>query len=293
MDKRIKKAVSDRTQLIDTVIGIIENKIGPAQNEIFRAVIDSVFDQMDRDGDRIKNTLRNRRLLVMVDNVFTDLAKGKGFEVGAAVLAGVEKVIDFNDKYFSIFTKKAQLVPIQETTVQTLSDWLGITSKGLLKPNGYLETLINDPTIRNQVADITLKTVVNQAGFFETKKVLRQYLTDTEENGGAGALRKYYRNFVFDTLSTVDRTASKLTADKLKLNFAIYEGGLVKKSRKFCIEHNGNVYSREEISKFNPIEARPPGYNPFTDLGGYGCRHHLNWVPDAVAFAMRPELKKN
>lgn len=292
MDKGIiKKGATDRTTLIDTVISIIENKLGAAQNEMFRAVIDSVFDGMDRDGDRIKNTLKNRRLLVLVDNVFTDFAKGKGLEVGATVISGVTKVINYNEKYFSLFTKPAELAPLQETTINTLSDWLGITDKGLLKPNGYLETLINDPRIRNQVKDITLKTVVNQSGFFETKKVLRQYLTDTEENGGAGALRKYYRNFVYDTISTVDRTASKLTADKLKLNYAIYEGGLIKTSRKFCITHNGKVYSREEIADFDPKEAKPPGYNPFTDLGGYACRHHLNWIPDAVAFAMRPELR--
>lgn len=287
----IKKGALDRTVLIDSVIGIIENKLGAAQNELFRAVIDSVFDGMDRDGDKIKNTLRNRRLLVLVDNVFTDFAKGKGYEVGASVISGITRVINYNEKYFSLFTKKADLAPLQETTINTLSDWLGITDKGLLKPNGYLDTLINDPRIRNQVKDITLKTVVNQSGFFDTKKVLRQYLTDTEENGETGALRKYYRNFVYDTISMVDRTASKLTADKLKFNYAVYEGGLIKTSRKFCITHNGQVYSRGEIAEFDPKEAKPPGYNPFTDLGGYGCRHHLNWVPDGVAFLMRPELK--
>ncbi len=76
------------------------------------------------------------------------------------------------------------------------------------------------------------------------------------------------------------------------MDYAIYEGGLIKTSRPFCKKHEGNVYTRDEIAAFDPKEAIPPNYNPFVDMGGYGCRHYYSWVPRAVAIMLRPDLKE-
>ena len=72
----------------------------------------------------------------------------------------------------------------------------------------------------------------------------------------------------------------------------MFEGGLIETSRPFCKDHNGNVNHKSEIAEFNPEKGKQPDYNPFTDLGGYACRHHLNWIPTALALAMRPEARK-
>jgi len=114
-----------------------------------------------------------------------------------------------------------------------------------------------------------------------------------DTQGNLGRLSKYYRNFTYDLYSQVDRTAGKVIADKIGMNkYAIYEGGLIKTSRKFCRERNGKVFTYDEIADFNPPEAKQPDYNPFVDLGGYGCRHHLNWIPYAIAISLRPDLKE-
>jgi len=107
----------------------------------------------------------------------------------------------------------------------------------------------------------------------------------------SGRMSQYYRNFVYDTYSQVDRATGEVYAEKLGLQFAVYEGGIIKTTRKFCRERNGKVFHRTEIEKFDPKVAKPPNYNPFTDLGGYGCRHHLNWIPEALAYIMRPDAK--
>jgi hypothetical protein len=44
--------------------------------------------------------------------------------------------------------------------------------------------------------------------------------------------------------------------------------------------------------KFNPTTAKPPNYNPIRDLGGYACRHHLNWIPYELAVMLRPDLAR-
>lgn len=285
---KIKKLTGTRTKLIDKIIATMEKKAGIGQRWLMRSLIEDLLDKLELDGDRIKNTSGNRRYLAMVDQLFSTFEnKAAGAEISKAVLDGVDKIMNFNVRYFKALepTKMGKILP---GVIKDISSWLGVDPNGKLQRNGYLSTLIHNSGVRNRVKDIVLTSVIGQAGYQDTKDKIRDFI-GTEEK--AGALLKYYRNFVYDTFSQVDRTNSLIFADRLDLRFAIYEGGLIKTSRKFCRDHNGNVYARQEIADFDIVEARPPGYDPFTDLGGYGCRHHLNWIPDSVAYALRPELR--
>jgi hypothetical protein len=289
-DKRIKKQATNRTALIKSLLDKLEAKVQTGQRELLKRVVNDFLDKMDKDEDgNIKNTLENKRRFSMFDQVYNRFAKDNGLAVVQSIADGVSRIVDFNAQYFAAFTGAAQLGQINANVKETLAAWLGITTRGNVEPNGYLDTLVKDPTVKNQIKNMVLKSVVSQAGYFETKKALQDQIEGTPDK--LGALQKYYRNFAYDTYSVVDRTNGKIFADKLNFNYAIYEGGLIETSRKFCEDHNGKVFSRDEIAKFKPTEAIGPGYDPFTDLGGYGCRHHLNWVPDSVAFALRPELK--
>jgi hypothetical protein len=289
--QQIKKIATDRTKLVDDIISEMEQQVGKAQEELLRTIVENFVDKLEVDEDgNIKNTLANKRKVSLLDNVYQKFVQESGVTIVETIVKGVSKVLDFNGRYYGMFTTQAKLGDIMVETRDTIGDWLGITKRGALVENGYLNRLLSDPTIRNTVRDGAFKSIVSQKGFFQVKSDLKNYIAGNKLQ--AGALQKYYRNFVFDIFSQVDRTQSKIFADKLKFNYAIYEGGIIKTTRSFCRARNGKVFSREEIAAFDPKEARPPNYNPFTDLGGYGCRHHLNWVPDAVAFALRPELKK-
>lgn len=288
-DKRIKRLATQRTKLIDNIISALEKKLGTGEQYILKYVITEFVDKLDKDGEKIANTLRNKRLVGLIDTLYNRFASGDGQEAVKAIADGIIQIIDFNANYFGTFSSPAAIGAIKKQVKQAVSAWLGITERGAIATNGYLDTIVKDATIRNQIKNIVIGSIIGQKGYRELKQELSDYVAGDGKT--EGALKKYYRNFVYDTFSVADRTAAKIFADKLKLNFAIYEGGLIKTSREFCRKRNGKVFSREEISKFDPPTAKQPGYNPFTDLGGYGCRHHLNWIPDSVAFALRPELR--
>jgi|ERR1044072_290120 hypothetical protein len=287
---KVKKMASDRTALVNSLLGKMDKQVEAAQRDLLRVVLNDFLDGMEQDeAGNIKNTLANKRRFASFETIFARFAKDRGLSVVQSIAEGTNKLVNFNHKYFSPFATKVTLAPIQENVKETLNAWLGITTRGSVQPNGYLDALIKDATIKNQIKNLTLKAVISQAGYFDTKKALETFIQGDSEK--VGALQKYYRNYAYDTFSVADRTAGKIYADKLRLNYAIYEGGIVEASREFCRKRNGKVFSREEIAEFDPQEARQPGYDPFTDLGGYGCRHHLNWIPDAVAFALRPDLR--
>jgi hypothetical protein len=73
----------------------------------------------------------------------------------------------------------------------------------------------------------------------------------------------------------------------LKLEWYSYSGGLMDKSRPFCIARAGNFYHQKEIESW--AEQSWAGKNPnttkssiFVYCGGYSCGHQLIPVSDTV-----------
>jgi hypothetical protein len=120
---------------------------------------------------------------------------------------------------------------------------------------------------------LLLQEYISQQGYEATKKAVRKYIKENPEK--VELLEDSYFDLVSDIYSQIDRATANQNAIKLGLNYAIYEGGLTVTSRDFCKDHNGKVYTRDEIMTFNPTTAQP-NYNPIQDMGGIGCRHHLN-----------------
>lgn len=290
LKKLIQKSAGDRTVLLDLLLGELQKKVLDVQGKLLSRFITEWVDQLDVDEETgvIKNTLRNKRLLANVDTVFSEYVKTDGVVIAKTMMDGINQILDFNGKYFKYFATNAELQPIKPVVLELVQSWLGLKGNGALEGNGYLQKTISDPRVLGDLKNFALRAVTGQQGYKDTLNGVKAFIDGNKDT--AGLLEKYHRNFVYDTYSQVDRATSGIFADKLGLDYAIYEGGLIKTSRKFCKTHNGNVYTREEIAQFQPTEAIPEPYNPFQDLGGYGCRHHLNWISRAIAILLRPDL---
>lgn len=284
-----KIQASKRDDVIAAILKNIAETVNSTQAKLLRSVIEQVVDKLETKDGFILNNAFNKRVLLSLDYVFKQFSQTHGVQLIKTIIDSTQKILDFNTNYFAGFGTAKEMLPIHQTVKENISAWLGITQKNGIEPNGYLDTLFKDDNIKNQIRNQMAKSIITKGGFESTNKGIAEFIAG--KPGQTGAFDRYYRNFVYDTFSQIDRATAQVYADKLGLDYAIYEGGLIETSRKFCIKRNGKVFTREEIELFDPTEARPPGYNPFTDLGGYGCRHHLNWVPKIVAFALRPDLK--
>lgn len=282
MADKVHGYAKDKTKLIDDLISELEGRVTKAQEKVYRAMIDEFIDKLDVKDGKILNTRKNIRLLTTVDAVFNNFQVKEGLVMLNSVIEGVNSIINFNNGYFSNTTDgDFKLADIEPEVRAKMNEWLGI-EKGAVKKNGYLDKIISDSSVRNEVKNLAVKNIVTQSGFFETKKQLSELIQGTPKDK-QGVLQKYYRNFVYDTYSISDRIVGLEYANKMGYEFAIYEGGLIETSRLFCRERNGKVFHKSEIEKFDPTVAKPPNYNPFIDLGGYGCRHHLNWISNKLA----------
>lgn len=288
---QIKGLINQRDSLITAIISLLEDRIDIAQRSLLDLVITGLVDGLDKEDDIIKNTAANRSRMLLMERIFNQFAKEKGLEVVAAVADGVNKILNFNAEYFSFVSEDVKLAPINDQVKSTVQDWLGLTSRNTVSKGGYLDSLVKDETAKQQIKELLLNATITQKGFYETRQNLKNLVTGTSDK--VGLIQSRYSQVVYDQISRIDRTINKMYADKLKLSYFIYSGGLVKDSRPFCIKRNGKVFTTDEVTEFDPPaegQSVPIGYDPFLQCGGYNCRHHLNPVLKTIAVALRPDL---
>lgn len=287
----IRKLFTERDATIDRLNGVLEGKISAAQKELMIRFLQDFGDKLEFDENGvIKNNAANRNLLQRIDKIFGNWAAENNTAVLNTLLTGVNGLMNFNERYYSNFAGEANILPLKKKVLKNINGWLGIGDNGGAAANGYLETLVANADVRNKLKDFAVRSIYGQQGYQDTKANLAKLIGGDKDN--LGALQKYYRNFTYDLYSQIDRATAETYANDLGFVFAIYEGGLIETSREFCQKHNGKIFHKTEIAAFKLTVAEPPNYNPFTDLGGYGCRHHLNYIPNALAVAMRPDARK-
>jgi len=150
---------------------------------------------------------------------------------------------------------------------------------------GYFESLFATEQLARSVAGVVNKAIAGGMTLNKFQVVFKSVFT-----GPGGMLARHWRTNSFDLFQRIDRTANLIYADDLKLNWAIYSGTLETDSRPFCIARVNKVFKRTEIDAWKGLRfAGKPriGYDPFTDCGGYNCRHHLSWVSDGVGEKLR------
>lgn len=306
--KQLRTLAAKRDSRINKLIAKLEDTVSSAQQNLFDEIATRVVDQLEYDENGvIKNTTKNRNALQRVDTVFSQWQNSDGMAILAQTITGVKSVLDFQyDYYQAVAPGNAKLIPLKAQSVDYVNKWLGLEPSGTsggqvtynVGENGYLKTVLNGHNLMaGKVKDALIRGVVGQNGWQKTKAAVKDLLNGSpgynRDNPSNGVkINQYFRNLVYDTYSVLDRTTAATYADGLGFQFAIYEGGIMKKTRIFCREHNGKVYHKTEIADFMPEEATPDNYDPFIDMGGYGCRHHYNWIPDSLAFIMRPSARK-
>lgn len=287
--EQIIKKANKREQLVNKLETSLDSLVKKYQARLFGDVSNVVDNLVTDEEDRLVNNSANTQVIAELDKTLDKADAAAKQAIITDMVNSFAQIVSFNGAYFQEI-EPADIKPVSSTVMDSLKKWLGITKQNDIRKNGYLDTLVKSSMVKNAIKERVVGAVVSGQGWKKTKDSLGEFIKGA--NGKLGALQRYYRNFTYDTYAQVDRKASEEFGNKLGYQFAIYAGGLIETSRKFCREHNGNVYHISEIKKFEPKEAIPPNYEPIADLGGYGCRHSLNWIPDSLAIRLRPDAVK-
>ncbi len=286
-----------REKFIEKQTAALDNRIASAQNRLFRILESGVIDGLPTEPDGVlTNTTESIFNPNRIDALFDQFRQDHIKPILDKVEKGVNKLIDHNDKYFASVKKNN----IGDSVRSSALSALGIGG-GVLAAGSLLFNILNDREVLNTLKTVVMSSIAGGLTITALKVVFKEIVLKRE----GGILKKLFREKLPDPYVRIDRFVGRSYAVGLDLNFAIYQGGIIKTSRPFCVERNNKVFSREEISRFGSaadqfggyenkttgdFQGKPQNYNPFTDLGGYNCRHQLDWISDELAFHLRPDL---
>lgn len=256
--------------LIVEANGVYAGRILSVQNKLYNDLVTILrFVDLDDQG-YIKQNAGNRAILREAQNQFDKTINASGYQ---SALENHLKVIpaidDLNNAYFESISSafKPNRVFIQQIQTQTIE-----TVNSLILQDG-LAAQIKLPL--NQILQQNINTGGSFSGMLNQVKTFVQGNPDVD-----GRLVSYSKNILHDTLFQYARAYQNSVTADLKLVWYRYVGGLMDKSRPFCIERNGNYYHQKEIESWAELEWQ--GKNALTTkssifilVAGHNCKHQL------------------
>ena len=142
-----------------------------------------------------------------------------------------------------------------------------------------LRQSINGVYIQSDQAEIQRLVEIANAGGDDAEEAVRtlhqKYASDRTGNN----MRRYARQMVHDSLMQFDSSINVAAGREIGADRWKYYGGIVERSRDWCIKHKDRTFSEDEIRDLwanNDWKGKAPG-DPFLVRGGYNCQHH--WRP--------------
>lgn len=302
---------------MDDSIRELSKESQKVQRSFWDILLESIILNLDIRGKVIQDTDNNNEIISGLGNIIDpEIRSGQGRSFLTWYVDALQNISDLNGNYFKKVSKEYEQKLIDDELGKLLS-LLGINGNKI-KSGSYLDNLIDFSSVYNKVQGNLIGNIItNQPIDIQGNK---DYILGTnpkekgqsktepavQVNRSGGAIEGAISQKTFDSFQTFDRTISSSVAGALNLNYAIYQGGLIKTSRAFCIERNNRVFSRAEIEKFGTKDDQFGGYenksigyflgksdpyNPFISLGGYNCRHMLDFVSNELAEILLKDQK--
>ncbi len=284
-----------RNKFIDKRSEILKRKVSATEAKLYDSVFSKLIKELDASNGLIMSNNRNIDLVTLLDNIFAEFNKSDYINVIRSFAGDLSELQTYSHRYFSIIEEdQAKVDAAQKAADAIMRKRIGLNTKDEVIKKGYLDRLITDNTLLNQVKEETYKSVTAGKPIEDYIGKIKRLIVGTDQV--AGGLQKHFNQFAFDTYAQFSRTTDKLYANKLGLQCFIYSGGTITTSRDFCIKNNNKVFTTDEAQKWKSMVGKKNGpisdenYDPLTDCGGWNCRHQPNYISNSLAISKRPEL---
>lgn len=262
---------------------LLGKKLSALQRRVYYAVLPIVLD-LDVEGSRLLFNLRNITQIQAARKVIDNYIAREGNGIAIWIATRMRKLLDLNRLYFKTFVKDP-LESIEERVTEKTMLRLGYDAKeNVLIRGGYLDDLFANSPIGQQVGAAMSRSIAGGMGLREFQGNFKAVFINPF-GGGPGLAERHFKRATFDLFQQYDRQISKEYADELELNYARYSGTIKDNTRPFCKARVNKVFTREQIESWKNLsfQGKPPNYSPEIDLGGYNCRHSLDWISDELA----------
>lgn len=264
-------------ELADKIEGLIVSsssayarKIVAVEGKLYDDLVNILrFVDTDSEG-YIKQNAGNRQILRAAELQFDKTIAGSGFQEAVEThLQAIPKIDALNEAYFESVSSafkpnRVFISSLQNQAIETVNSFVlqdGLAAQVKLPLNQILNQNIN-----------------TGGQFSGMLKQLRTFIEGNDDLDGR--LTSYSRGILRDALFQYSRAYQQSVTADLKLEWYLYSGGLMDKSRPFCIERAGKYYHQKEIESWASLSWA--GKNPLTTessifilAGGYSCAHEI------------------
>jgi len=202
-------------------------------------------------------------------------------------------MFDYYDQQFKKLTNKTvdYFTPFNPTEAAKKR----ILNRGETITDGFIDDLFDNNQVANEIQKTIKKGIISGQNVTQLKSVLTEQIKGKENK--FGLLENYHYRNGTDELQKYTRELDQQFSEAAELNYAIYAGGEIKTTRDFCDQRNGKVFNRETVLSWNTTPAnwsgRKEDNNILVDLGGYNCRHNLDWISYELAKRIDPNIEKS
>lgn len=276
----LRKVARDRSRILRESEKGLLNRTSSLERRLNAYVINSLIPSLEISNNRVKNTNANIKkinkaggLKKFVKNV-VNLAMFDYYESEFNRIAGG------TEKYFNNF---------EPTEAQKKR----IFNRGQTLIDGFVDSLFDNNQIVTNIQGTVRNAITTNQPVSQLKQLLTEQIKGKEKK--LGSLSSFHYQNGYNEFQAYARGLDDEFSTALSLNYAIYAGGEIKTTRLFCDERNGNVYNRETILSWNSEEwqGKKENNNILIDLGGYNCRHDLDWISFQLAKRLNPEIEKS
>jgi hypothetical protein len=227
------------------------------------------FVDLDNEG-YIKQNAGNRQILRAAQKQFDTSINDSGYQTAVEKhLSVIGKIDALNESYFESISSafkpnRVFIKSLQTNAIETVNQYLlqdGLASQVKLPLNEILSQNFNTGG--------SYSGMLNQ---------VRTFIKGNEKLDGR--LTSYSRGILRDTLFNYSRSYQQSFTADLKLEWYFYSGGLMDKSRPFCIERAEKYWHQSEVESWASLTWQ--GKNPLTTessifvlLAGFNCVHQL------------------
>lgn len=265
-----EKLATSIDEIIRLTIERYSRGINGFESELYDQISTVLKDlELDSEG-YIKQSAANRQILYKAESVVSELLPGESFSsIISKALEAVPAIESTAAEYFSSMSDKFKenrtfISSLQKQTIETIE-----------------RTLLDDgltAQIKGPLTDILNRNINTGGKFSGFLEEIRAFVKGNDEV--EGRILSYSRNFLSDTLFNYSRAYMESVTSDLKLDWYLFAGGLIDKSREFCVERSGRYFHRSEIESWADQDwtGKRSGTTKssiFIFVGGYSCRHSL------------------
>jgi len=251
---------------------------------ILRAILADILPALKVKDGYLVGSVGNMAKANLIERVFDEFGRT---DIDAILGKYANELLAISGKnaayYYAIGFDREKVAAIA-ADLTLIRQVIGIDENGKLAKEGFLYRLGRAESVRQKIKDYVVTSIVSGQSLETFRKGLKNAVS-----GGAGidgALESYWNSYAYDAYSKVREVDNLHFKNEIGLKHFIYQGGLIKTSRDFCIKKNGKAFTEEEAKRDWPKDPdlidkkHLASYNPLIDRGRNNCRHFLMWISE-------------